>query len=261
MPNLKIKYGTRPKTTIMLKQKRLSVSITEINRLSKPKYKEITEDDLSNKGKFYYSNHIGFNTRDLLRKTRADIEEHVQDALATNQKIPMLENIKFDNAPKVAKTKGLNKLRAQKYFKEQELKRLKDYSNQLQKIIETEIPNDSYELTKVAKKVNSSSSKLESEIVETEVLDHIFTRDKMSFLFKTKTHQTLETNIGILRNSIMNIRNKTAELKNEKKNLENEKLSVQDIIMNQNDIMGKNINAYLKDFKEINLLSKYLKLL
>jgi hypothetical protein len=88
----------------------------------------------------------------------------------------------------------------------------------------------------------------------------MFTRDKMSFLFKTKPHQTLETNIGIMRNSIMNIRNKIAKLKNETKNLENEKLSVQDIAMKRNDIMGKNINVYLKDFKEINLLSKYPKI-
>lgn len=53
MPDMKaIKYETRPKTTIIKKRKRLSVSTTEINRLSIPKNSKITEDDLSNKGKF-----------------------------------------------------------------------------------------------------------------------------------------------------------------------------------------------------------------
>lgn len=140
-----------------------------------------------------------------MRNTRADIEEYVKDALATNQKIPTLEKLKFDNAPKVAKIKELNKLKTLKFMKEQELKRLKDYSNRLQNQIETEIPCDSFELVRVSKQVESSAYKLIWEQMETDTREHILNRDRLSFLFKTKPFETLQSNLSIIKNSIKNI--------------------------------------------------------
>jgi hypothetical protein len=135
-----------------------------------------------------------------------DIEEYVKDALATNQKIPTLEKLKFDQAPKIVKTKEVNKLKTLKFIKEQELKRLKDYSNRLQNQIETEIPCDSVDLTRISKQVESSAYKLVCELMETDTLEHILNRDRMSFLFKTKPCETLQSNLKIMKNSIKNIK-------------------------------------------------------
>ena len=63
------------------------MSATTISRLSRPKYSAITEDDLTSKA---------FNMKDLLKETRNEISDYVKDALATDQKIPMIEKLKPD---------------------------------------------------------------------------------------------------------------------------------------------------------------------
>jgi hypothetical protein len=99
---------------------------------------------------------LGFNTKDLIKNTRTDIAEYVTDALATNQKIPMIEKIKVDHTKKIDKIYELNRLKAQRHEKQQKLKKLKEYSDKLEKQISCELPLDVSNLTTLQRIVSET---------------------------------------------------------------------------------------------------------
>lgn len=90
----------------------------------------------------------------------------------------MIEKLKSEYANKIDQKKHINKLKSEKLQKQQELKRLKDYSDRLGKIVDERLPSDVSHLTRLQMEVNDIEYKLESEKMTRDTLRHMFTRDK-----------------------------------------------------------------------------------
>ena len=190
----------------------------------------------------------------MLKNTRTEIAEYVKNALATNQKIPMIEKLKSEYANKIDQKKHINKLRAERQLKQQELKRLKDYSARLEKIIDEKLPSDVSHITSLQNEIDDIEFKLETEKMTRDTLRHMLSRDKKSMFHKLKPIEKLKFNIYTVQSSINSIKKEVLSVKNEEQNILTDKLDVQETVIKQNDLMCKDINYYLKNFKERELI-------
>lgn len=89
-------------------KKRMAMSATTIDRLSKPKKLTTNEND------------------EKVTQMRRDVSEYVKEALIANQKIPYIENLKADYDKKIYNSKINNSMHADVIKKTQELKKLED---------------------------------------------------------------------------------------------------------------------------------------
>lgn len=90
----------------------------------------------------------------------------------------MLEKIKSEYTNKVDKHKHINKLKSDKLHKEQELKRLTEYSDTLETIIQQKFNSHREQAIRLRFEVNDIEYKLDIEKMTMDTLRHMFSRDK-----------------------------------------------------------------------------------
>lgn len=149
------------------------MSAASISRLSRPKHPEITEDDLTSKA---------FNMKELLKGTRNQICEYVRDALASDQKNQMINKLKPDYDKNILNNKSNNEKKSQIYQKQIELKRLKNYSNNLEKLIQERFASNKTSVETLKDQNAEMERKVLIEEMTTATLSHMFSRDKQDML-------------------------------------------------------------------------------
>lgn len=130
--------------------------------------------------------------KDLLKGTRNEIWEYVRDALATDQKIPMIEKLKPDYDKNLFNNKTSNDKKTQIYQKQIELKRLKNYLNNLEKLIQERFVSDKSTVDSLNEQNTKMERKVLIEEMTTATLSHMFSRDKLDMLARFKPMEKIK---------------------------------------------------------------------
>ena len=157
---MKSKAEIRPKTTFMNRRnqkKRMAMSATTIDRLSKPKKLTTNEND------------------EKVTQMRRDVSEYVKEALIANQKIPYIENLKADYDKKIYNSKINNSMHADVIKKTQELKKLEDQLKIMQ-MANHWLPSSKMPVL--------DPNQIELEKMNTETYQYMISRDKRKYLKK-----------------------------------------------------------------------------
>ena len=162
----------------------------------------------------------------------------------------MLNKVKFDYNKKIQKLDSFNKLKLQKIHKEKELARLTEHSKKLELAIEQKLPTDISSLVMVKQEVNNIGFKLEKEQMTSNIYSHMLSSVRKEILFKEGPIEKVKSSLSVVESSAHEIKKKAEVFLNEKRNINLEEFGLQESIIRQNDLMCKDINIYMKEFKE-----------
>jgi len=162
----------------------------------------------------------------------------------------MLNKVKFDYNKKIQKLDSFNKLKLQKIHKEKELARLTEHSKKLELAIEQKLPTDISSLVMVKQEVNNIGFKLEKEQMTSNIYSHMLSSVRKEILFKEGPIEKVKSSLSVVESSAHEIKKKAEVFLNEKRNINLEEFWLQESIIRQNDLMCKDINIYMKEFKE-----------
>ena len=133
------------------------------------------------------------------------------------------------------------------------LQRLKDYSQNLEKLIESKLNPGLDNFVKLKFSVEESTQKLDESKMYTDVLNNMLDRDKKNILYRNKPLEKLKKNLLIIEQSTASMKKKINYLQNEQRNYENENDQVMNTFTDKNKYFTNAYEGYLKEFKRITL--------
>lgn len=191
------------------------------------------------------------NFVEIRTKTREDIQEYVKEALESNAVVPMLKKLKIDQTSKIQKLALANKTKSEIITNQVHLGRRKKHLENLEFQLTSQFNPDFSKLQTLQKKFDSSVLKLDSVRMETDTLEHIFNRTKLSLIYRKKPAHKISKDLATLKNTIESIKQETQKVLKEKANYDAKNDKIFKTFSSKNKNFTNDCKEYMKEYKQL----------